>query len=571
LTAWDNIREYPTISYNEDVISNVFLSPDDLIYRTRWYIYLRWFILVAIILPGLVSLYIGEGLSSNLRMNALLGLTALGANVIFFILGRLLKNTSVIKVLVTSIFLIDILLITYFIYTNGGIDSRSVILYVIPLIMSAAIFGRKGVYTLALLSVLAYDMLLLCNYLGIFYSVGDIRPQVDYAYVVNSVIFFNVLFILISMAVDFIARLLVHKERQATHHLDELMRAQSIARFGSWEWRVGDDVVSWSDELYHIFDVEKTATPITFERYLSLIHPDDHELVLREINKATKKGRAFSFSHRLLTEEGTVRYIQSNGQSYVDKHGTVTHMVGAAHDITESKLLESAKNDFVAVTSHQLRTPATIVKQYVTLLQEGYVGELSNEQQAYLQTIYDSNERQINIINDLLNVARIDSGHFNIDTQKTDVVAMIAKIKREHIEKYKAKGQRLIFKTEYKSVYCEIDAEQIRMAIENLLDNAHKYTPAKKTVKVVLKRRRSFLEIAIHDEGIGIPAKDIHKIFEMFSRVDNPSAFQEEGTGIGLYWAKKMVSLHGGTIEVVSTEGRGTVFIITLPYKQNKK
>lgn len=553
------------------MISNIFLSPDDLVIRTRWYIYLRWFILLTVILPGLVSLYIGEGLSDQLRWDAMLGLVALSTNAVFYVLSLFVKKPLAVKVLVTLLFLIDILLITYFIYTKGGIESRSVILYVIPLIMSAAIFGRKGIYAMALLSMLAYDALLLCNYFGIFFSTGSIQQQTNYAYVVNTVIFFNVLFVLISMAADFIARLLIHKERLATHRLNELIQAQSVAKFGSWEWKINDDTVSWTDELYRIFGVQKTSEPITFKRYLSFIHPDDQRLVMGEIQNATKKSRIFSFIHRIVMPNGAVRYIHSNGQSYDDGRGNVTHMIGAAHDITESKLLENAKNDFVAVTSHQLRTPATIVKQYTTMLQEGYVGELTEGQKAYLQTIYDSNERQINIINDLLNVARIDSGQFNIDARKTDIVAMIAKIRSEHIAKYKSKQQRLVFKSSYKNVFCEIDAEQIRMAIENLLDNAHKYTPPKKTVRIALKRRRSSVEIMISDQGIGIPAKDLDKIFDMFSRIENPSALQEEGTGIGLYWAKKVVTLHGGSIDASSVHGKGTVFTVSLPYRQSTR
>lgn len=558
------------MSYNESVISNVFLSSDDLISRTRWYIYLRWFILLAVIVPGLASLYIGEGFSSNLWIDAVLGLVALSTNLIFFIFAVFLKKSSAVKVLITSIFLTDILLITYFIFTKGGIDSRSVILYVIPLIMSAAVYGRKGVYALALLSMVMYDTLLLANYFGLFYSAGNIWQQTSYGYVVNTIIFFNVLFALISIAMDFIARLLIHKEQIATRRSEELARAQSIAKFGSWEWQVNDNTVSWSDELYHIFGIEFTAAPITFERYLACIHPDDQRNVMHEIQAASKKSKSFSFTHRIVTPSGLTRYIHSNGQSYADKKGEVTHMIGAAHDITESKLLEGAKNDFVAVTSHQLRTPATIVKQYATLLQEGYAGELTEEQKTYLKTIYDSNERQINIINDLLNVARIDSGHFNIDTRKTDLVEMIAQIRSEHMGKYKSKNQRLVFKSAYKKVLCEIDADQIRMAIENLLDNAHKYTPEKKTVRITIKRRRSCAEIAISDQGVGIPSNDFHKIFDMFSRVDNPSALQEEGTGIGLYWAKKVVGLHGGDIDVESQQGSGTVFTIRLPYRQPK-
>lgn len=442
-------------------------------------------------------------------------------------------------------------------------------MYVIPIIMSAAVFGRVGVYISALLSVIAYNVLILSNYFGLFYSLGAIYhdSQGDTSLVINTVIFFSALIMLISMAVDFIARLLISKERLATQRLNELMRAQAIAKFGSWEWRKADNVVTWSDELYDIFGVEKSSEPISFEQYLQYIHPDDRTMVTEHIYQSSGRNSSFSFDHRIILPDGTVRYIYSSGRSYPDEKGIAAHMIGTARDITENKLLENAKNDFVAVTSHQLRTPATIVKQYTTMLAEGYAGEVSKQQKAFLKTIYDSNERQITIINDLLSIARIDSGNFNMNVQRTDMIALLKEIKTEHLGKYKSKKQRLVFKPQYQKVFCSIDSDQIKMAIENLLDNAHKYTPENKTVRMELKRHRRCVSILISDQGIGIPAKDVHKIFDMFSRIDNPAVLQEEGTGIGLYWAKKIITMHGGTIDVTSEHRKGTTFAITLPYK----
>jgi two-component system sensor histidine kinase VicK len=151
--------------------------------------------------------------------------------------------------------------------------------------------------------------------------------------------------------------------------------------------------------------------------------------------------------------------------------------------------------------------------------------------------------------------------------ERTDLVALLGQIREEHAGKYRTKKQRLVFKPTYEKVYCHIDADQIRMAIENLLDNAHKYTGAHKTVKIELKRKRSGVIISITDQGIGIPPQDVHKIFDLFSRIDNPSVLQQDGTGIGLYWAKKIVSLHYGTIAVSSEHKKGTTFTIELPYK----
>lgn len=551
------------------MIGNISLSPDDLAFRTRWYVYLRWFILLAALVPALLSVYIGYGWSLQLQDGIIFGLIALLTNAVFYILTRIFNSKTAIHLLIAVIFIIDIAIITYFIYTKGGIESRSVVLYVLPIIMSSAIFGRKGPYELAILSALAYDSLILCNYFGIFTSLNPSNPslQTNFAYVINTILFFNAVLVLTSMVMDFIARLLLSKERLATQRLKELMRAQAIARFGSWEWSKLDNVVTWSDELYEIFDVKKSEQPMSLEQYFDFVHPDDRSKVRTYIQRSTQESSSFSFDHRIVLSNGMIRYVYSNGQSYCDKTGEVTHMVGTARDITESKLLENAKNDFVAVTSHQLRTPATIVKQYATMLAEGYAGEMTKPQKAFLQTIYDSNERQIAIINDLLSIARIDSGNFIMNVTRTDMVAMLRQIRQEHVGKYREKQQRLVFKPQYEKVLCDVDSDQIKMAIENLLDNAHKYTPAKKTIHIELKRRRKGVSIMIRDKGIGIPAKDIHKIFDMFSRIDNPAVLQEEGTGIGLYWAKKIITMHKGSIVVESEHTKGTTFTITLPYR----
>jgi hypothetical protein len=154
------------------VVNNVFLSLDDLVVRTRWYIYLRWFILLAIILPGLISLYIAEGLSDKVIHDSIVGGVALMSNLIFYGLSYVFRKGTALQVFTAVIFSIDIALITYFIYTKGGIESRSIIMYVLPIIMSAGIFGRIGVYALAFLSMLLYDTLIISNYFGIFPSLS---------------------------------------------------------------------------------------------------------------------------------------------------------------------------------------------------------------------------------------------------------------------------------------------------------------------------------------------------------------------------------------------------------------
>ncbi len=234
-------------------------------------------------------------------------------------------------------------------------------------------------------------------------------------------------------------------------------------------------------------------------------------------------------------------------------------------DITQEVVLEKAKDEFISLASHQLRTPATGVKQYASMLLEGYAGDLTPSQKAMVQSIYDSNERQITIVNDLLKVAHVDAGQVQIERQKIDLVQLVRDVLDEQAHVFKSRHQKIIFKHDKPVIEAFVDPKNIRMVLENVIDNASKYTPDKKTVtiKVGLLAKRN--EITVIDEGVGIVKSDIPKIFQKFSRLSNPLSVLVGGTGLGLYWARKIVQLHEGTIKVSSVIGKGSVFTICIP------
>jgi signal transduction histidine kinase len=246
-------------------------------------------------------------------------------------------------------------------------------------------------------------------------------------------------------------------------------------------------------------------------------------------------------------------------------------MVGTVQDITEAKLLDEAKTDFVGLASHQLRTPATGVKQYIGMLQSGMVGKMTPDQEKLLRIADECNERQLAVINDLLRVAQVDSGHIKLKRVRTDLVVLVQAVAAEQAQLNAATKQVITVSATHKQVIYPIDVRRFRMVLENLIGNAYKYTLPGKNIAIRLTKRSNRMVISIKDEGVGIAPEDISRLFGKFSRIDNPVSIQVGGTGLGLYWANKLVMLHGGKMEVRSKQNVGSEFRIILPLHSKSK
>lgn len=236
-------------------------------------------------------------------------------------------------------------------------------------------------------------------------------------------------------------------------------------------------------------------------------------------------------------------------------------------DISEEVRLNRAKDEFISLASHQLRTPATSVKQYLGMLMDGYTGELTKQQKQMLKIAYQNNERQLRIINDLLKVAAADAGIVALHKERTDLIQLIKQIIEDQTAKFAAKNQQVYFRHQQQHVFAHIDRDTFRMALENLIDNAHKYTLPDKKIEVSVARAGRHVHIAIKDEGMGIGQGDFKKLFQKFSRLNNPLSISSGGTGLGLYWTRQIIELHGGEITVKSQIGKGSTFTIIMGSK----
>ncbi|HEV7454877.1 MAG TPA: ATP-binding protein [Candidatus Saccharimonadales bacterium] len=285
----------------------------------------------------------------------------------------------------------------------------------------------------------------------------------------------------------------------------------------------------------------------------------------RPITRVFLEGRPVSARVYYRRKDGT-RIIVALTVSPVMLDGRPRGAIEVFRNITHEVELEKAKDEFISLASHQLRTPATAVKQYAAMLLQGYAGDLTPSQGKMAETIYECNERQLTIVNDLLRVAQVDAGKVKLRPETVDIGETIGHIIEDLASKFAIRQQTVRYARPKAPHRITVDPQLIRMVVENIVDNASKYTPDGKRIAIGVKANQTHVAIHITDQGVGIRTEDLPYLFQKFSRIPNPLSNSVEGTGLGLYWAKKIVDLHGGTIKVSSQPGEGTTFVIHIPF-----
>ncbi len=232
--------------------------------------------------------------------------------------------------------------------------------------------------------------------------------------------------------------------------------------------------------------------------------------------------------------------------------------------------LDVTKDEFLSIASHQLRTPLTSVKGYISMILEGDVGKITETQRHLLSEAFASSERMVHLIHDFLNVSRLQTGKFVIEQHPYDLVKLL----KEEVESLRrtaeARRIKLKFDTKLKDLVLNIDENKIRQVIMNFVDNALYYSHEGTTVVIDLKVTESAVEARVKDAGIGVPKAEQAQLFGKFYRATNARKQRPDGTGVGLFLAKKVIVGHGGDMLFESTEGKGSTFGFTLPLAKLK-
>lgn len=540
--------------------------------RTEWHAYVRLLFLLAFILPGLTTVFIFDGWSEQLRFNIAISVVAIASNLLLFGLISV-RGTRKYLLTMSAIWVgLDILLIAWYYFSNGGIESRTSILFIIPMLIAAALYGRKGLYVTSLVSASVYAILLILDFTGIVNVVGTLQPELhrNLPYYVKSMLVVPSMLIVVAVGVDFITRMLRDKEAELTQTVTALETAQAIAKVGSWDWDIVNNEISWSKELYQIYGFRPRANKMKYDQYRAVLGGDGDSDYNNVIRHAIKNKSNFQFDRRLRMADNSTRYLHIEGIPILDNDGNVIKLAGTTQDVTDIYLLDDAKREFVSLASHQLRTPASGVKAFLSLLLDGYTGKLTAGQKRFIMQAYEANDRQLEIIDNLLNLASIESGKMTVNREPRNLKNVIASSIPANMPQARHKKQKIEFRKPRKAVVCAVDEGVLRMALDNFISNAIKYSPERARITIELRATERFAYIDVTDTGIGIAAKDIPALFKKFSRLNDPASQTVGGSGLGLYMAKHIIELHRGRVVVRSKHGLGTTFTIKLPLSKQR-
>jgi signal transduction histidine kinase len=230
--------------------------------------------------------------------------------------------------------------------------------------------------------------------------------------------------------------------------------------------------------------------------------------------------------------------------------------------------LDVTKDEFLSMASHQLRTPLTSVKGYISMVLEGDAGKISDMQKHLLNEAFTSSERMVHLIHDFLNVSRLQTGKFMLEQHPFDIGRLV----KEEVDSLRrtaeSRNMKLKFVNKVDELILNIDENKIRQVVMNFIDNALYYSLEDTTITIELEQKEDSIELRVIDTGIGVPKSEQGQLFSKFYRASNARKQRPDGTGVGLYLAKKVVTSHGGDVLFESTEGKGSTFGFTLPLKK---
>lgn len=227
---------------------------------------------------------------------------------------------------------------------------------------------------------------------------------------------------------------------------------------------------------------------------------------------------------------------------------------------SQLKKLDEAKDEFISMASHQLRTPLTSVKGYISMVLEGDVGKVTGEQRKMLHEAFNSSERMVHLINDFLNVSRLQTGKFTIEARPVNLAKLVEQELDSLQTSVASRGMKFAYKMPKNFPEVNVDESKISQVIMNFADNAMYYSRENSTINVKLAVDSDEIVFTVKDTGIGVPKEDQARLFTKFYRASNARTQRPDGTGVGLFLAKKVVDAHGGQIIFESVENKGSTF-----------
>jgi len=336
--------------------------------------------------------------------------------------------------------------------------------------------------------------------------------------------------------------------------------------------------------LFDILNPEVESPTIASIKKLNKFKRTDSKELSKKIDLFFTSSKAFRPKEYYIKTKSGKYWVTIGMKTALQNRQSEIYGIIHLRDITKTKEVEQDKNEFMSMVSHELRTPLSAMKGYLSMaLNEDY-GKLNKKQRKSLGRIKESSERMVSLVEDILDVSRIELGKFDLYKEPINFSKITCAVLRELGAKIQAK--KISITVQGKKIDCCLNAEQnsgikhqcqnlniyvladrdrIMQILTNLIDNAIKYSFDGGKINIKFASSRNFAEISIKDNGVGVAKEDQDRLFMRFSRIHNPLSIQAGGTGLGLYITKKLVIAHDGKISVSSMQGKGTTFSVKIP------
>ena len=357
----------------------------------------------------------------------------------------------------------------------------------------------------------------------------------------------------------------------------QLLVAQRLSKSGTWRYDINTGMSEWSAEMFRLYDLEPTPGPQPLEVLLANIDPADAAMLRYRTLRAAETGEGWSADVHVRTATGETRIVWGTAEVEFDEHGKAVCIRGTRQDVTEvrhneqrlreseerAQLASRQKSQFLANMSHEIRTPLNGVIGMTELLADS---ALAPTQREHVNALHSAAKSLVHLLNDILDVSKIEAGKVTVETMNCDLPALIA----ETTALFKVAGDTK--GVELRSVIDEstpqwvrIDPARVKQILGNLVGNGLKFTE-RGTVSLAVGRDDDRLRFTVTDTGIGIAAEDQERLMSPFEQGDASTTRRFGGTGLGLAISRDLAELMGGTITFTSKQNVGTTFVVELPY-----
>ncbi|MFH1823012.1 MAG: ATP-binding protein [Patescibacteria group bacterium] len=569
----------------------------------EWIIKARWFYMSGIFIIGILSKTLSESnVSFPFSFMIFLLVSFFVINLFFyFSIKRIKKNYShrLLSIISHMQIIIELGYFIIIMHLAGGIESISTIFFFLVVVSASLIFGARGSIITAIISAVLVNLLVIFEYYGIIshisrYGVATLEFQ-NLQITLTKTVTTSIFYLIVGLFGGFGSNLLLRREDALEEKTQQLnQKTKLLAKREEKLSEINQQLIEERNKISAI--INNFIDPIIFidkEKKISLFNPAAKEILnlassvigkkiesknnfsLLNFNKIIKNKhgikRLKDKVHGYNTEEIKIIYHNQDRiykviTAKVSREDEVNYgHIKVFYDITREKMIDKLKSEFISIAAHQLRTPLSAIKWITKMVLDEDSGKLNKSQKELLTKGYRSNERIIRLVDDLLNVSRIEEGRFGYKFSETNFQEIVnAAI--ENSERIIAKNHiNLKINKPKKLPKVYIDKDRMILVMQNLLDNATKYTPEHGKIIINIAVAGNFLEVRVIDNGVGVPKKEQSKLFTKFFRAPNVMRMQTEGTGLGLFIVKNIIEKHRGSVKISSEEGKGTEVFFTVP------